>query len=496
MGGPRPRFDSDLRRQSSHSVGWSIVRFMSDQFFAFVVFAVLARILPVADIGAFAIMVIMTQIFRAISTAGLIQVVAREPVMTDRFRDTVHRGNVVLSVAACAGVVLVAWPLSWLMDAPQMVLPLQVLSLTLPISALGMTHMALRLREFGYRTTALRSVVGGLVGGTAAITAAVGGLGLWALVIQRLVSETVGMILSRRSYRWKPGDSFSWDVVQRNVGLNGSLMASNLVTILMLRLQELVIGSMIGLAAAGLYRTAWRTVELVSNGAIRPFTTVAMQTFARVKQDPAQLERAYRWMLSRGAIISFPALAGFGAVATLAVPTIFGEKWTDAGPLAQAFAFMAVPFTLNFYASPALGAAGASRSLLVLTATSLVLTASFTFIAAPFGLMAVAWAYVLRAYVTTPLQILLLKRVASIGFGCTWNAVRAPFIASTVMAVLIHYLLPVTARLAASPWPRLMLLLLVGAAVYVALLAAFSSELRTLMKAALERLPGWRRPTN
>src|SRR3546814_21158635 len=102
--------------------------------------------------------------------------------------------------------------------------------------------------------------------------------------------------------------------------MNGSLTATQLVFIFTTRLQELVIGSVIGVVAVGIYRTAWRTVDMISNGAIRPFATVAMQTLARVKHDQAELGRAYQWMISKAAVISFPALTGFGMVAPLAIP--------------------------------------------------------------------------------------------------------------------------------------------------------------------------------
>src|SRR3546814_16135182 len=84
--------------------------------------------------------------------------------------------------------------------------------------------MALRLREFGHRTTALRSVVGGLIGGTAAVVAAFAGLGLWSLVIQRLVTEIVGLVLSRASYDWKPGWQFDWAILRGNLMPNASLI--------------------------------------------------------------------------------------------------------------------------------------------------------------------------------------------------------------------------------------------------------------------------------
>jgi|SRR5688572_1096078 len=460
---------------------------MSDQLFAFVVFVLLARLLEPSDIGAFAVMLVIAEVFRTLSTAGLVQVVAREKALCEEFTDTVYLSHLALSLLAYGLIVAGAHPFARFMGVPEIAVPLQVLGVTLPISALGLTHMALRLRDFGHRTTALRSVVSGVIAGGAAITAATAGLGLWALVIQRVLSEVVGVILSRAAYRWTPGRKFRWAILRNNAGLSSSLTATQLVFNFTRRLQELVIGGVIGMAAVGVYRTAWRTSELIAYGVIRPFTTVAMQTLARVKDDPAELSRAYRWMLSRGAVIAFPALAGFGALAPLAVPTVFGDKWIEAGPLAQVFAFMALPFTLNFYASPVLGAVGASRSLLAVAIAQLALTALFTLLAAPYGVLAVAWAYVVRAYLTVPLQITLLKRVSGIGPASTWAAVWEPLAASTVMCIVLHFGLPMLSSAVSNAWIQLALATTFGAIVYVLALSVISPDWRSFLLRNIER---------
>src|SRR3546814_5806112 len=142
-------------------------------------------------------------------------------------------------------------------------------------------------------------------------------------------------------------------------------------------------------------------------------------------------------------------------VAPLAIPAVFGPKWVEAGALAQVFAFMALPFTLNQFVSPSMGALGASRSLLFISLSQLGLTALFTFLAAPYGLFAVAWAYLARAYLTLPLQVILLKRASGIGFGRTWAAIWEQLAASAVMGIALHYGLPAAERLTANPWLRL-----------------------------------------
>src|SRR3546814_12780942 len=75
-------------------------------------------------------------------------------------------------------------------------------------------------------------------------------------------------LLSRASYRCTPGWAFRWPTLKRNLSINGSLTATQLVFIFTTRLQELVIGSVIGVVAVGIYRTAWRTVDMNSNGEI------------------------------------------------------------------------------------------------------------------------------------------------------------------------------------------------------------------------------------
>jgi O-antigen/teichoic acid export membrane protein len=476
------RFDDRLRRQSRHSIGWTILRFASDQLFSFVVFVLLARLLTRADIGAFALMAIFAEVFRTMSTAGLVQTVARERELSAAFVDTVYRSHMALSLVACAIIAVFAHPFAAFMDAPQIGVPLQVLSVVLPLSALGQTHMALRLREFGHKTTALRSVVSGIGGGGAAVAAALMGFGLWSLVIQRILTEAISVVLSRHSYRWKPGWNWRWAILKRNLGINGSLTAMQLVYIFMSRMQELVIGNVIGVAAVGIYRTAWRTVDIISGGAIRPFTTVATQTLARVKDDRAELARAYQWMISKASAISFPALVGFGILAPDAVPVVFGEKWADAGDIARIFAFMALPFTLNQFASPSLGALGASRGLLFIAVAQLGLTAIFTLLAAPYGVFAVAAAFVARAYIMLPVQIIFLKRVSGIGFRQTWSAIWQPFTASIIMGAALQATRPVTAAIARSggipsglaDWIALFLSVATGAVVYGLALVSLS----------------------
>src|SRR3546814_13419603 len=117
-------------------------------------------------------MAVTAEAFRIIATAGLVQTIARKKEITPAFLDTIYRSQQAFSILSALLIMALAQPIAGWMDAPDIALPLAVMSLTLPISSFGATHMAPRLREFGHRTPALRPVAAGLIGGTAAVIAA------------------------------------------------------------------------------------------------------------------------------------------------------------------------------------------------------------------------------------------------------------------------------------------------------------------------------------
>src|SRR5262249_12924084 len=156
-----------------------------------------------------------------------------------------------------------------------------------------------RLREFGHKSLALRSVVSGTVGGAVALAAALAGWGLWALVVQRLVTEAMNTIMSWHAYRWVPGRRFSKEQFRGTWAFGFEMTLTQVIGLLPRRAIDFILGTMIGAVAVGLNRTAGRTNELIISGTIQPFNIVAIQTLSFLQSDRAEMIKAYRWMVSK-----------------------------------------------------------------------------------------------------------------------------------------------------------------------------------------------------
>src|SRR5262249_7366914 len=203
------RYDDDLRRKTRWSIAWTLVRIASDQLFSFVIFVILARLLSPSEVGTFAIAVVFSEVGGVIAIQGMVQNIPRARTLSPALADTVFWTNLGMALVV-ALVVFAGAPLVMdLIGQPGAAAPLQALGFVLPIAALGTAHLALRLREFGHKSLALRSVLGNTFGGAAAIAAALAGWGIWSLVVQRFVSEGVNAAMSWQAYRWVPGRNFS-----------------------------------------------------------------------------------------------------------------------------------------------------------------------------------------------------------------------------------------------------------------------------------------------
>lgn len=426
-----------LKHRTATSILWTVVRTGSDYLLSFLVFAVLARKLGPHAFGVFALAAAFAELVRILPTAGFTTALQRAKSVSPEMADTVLWASLAVASLGAAALALLAGPISRLVEEPAVAPLLVGLGLTLPISAAGATHIALLLHQFGHKAMASRSVVSNVLGGAAGLAAAWSGWGAWSLVAQRGVTELVGTVMAWQAYPWWPGRAFSTRVLRELSGYSVTMTYTQVLYVALVRVQDVIIGRFIGTAAVGQYRTAWRTVELISQGVIMPFTQVALPTLGRLQDDLPAFRKAYLRITSVCSAVAVPAIVGFAVVAPDAIPLVFGDQWAPAAPVAQVLGLMAVPFTHNRFAAPALATLGRYAILARLSTLQLVLTIVMSIAAAPYGLVAVAGAYVARAYLMLPFQLWAFKRSSGLGYGEVLRSVAPAFGTSILMAAAI-----------------------------------------------------------
>jgi PST family polysaccharide transporter len=233
------------------------------------------------------------------------------------------------------------------------------------------------------------------------------------------------------------------------------------------KVADLVIGLILGPVALGFFHVASRALHLLYQFAITPLQTTSLSAFARL-DGASSIGKGYVRLTRTTALVSFPAFFGAAAIAPDFVVVCFGSQWRPSGAVMTALALVVMPATLVTFSQPALIAVGRTRLVLASNLVVLVLNAIVALATVSFGIVAVAAGQVARAHLTLPFVLYMLRKGIGLSFGQPLRSIANPAIAAGLMAAVV-----VLARLALDDFPasiRLVLCVMIGAAVYVMLL--------------------------
>jgi hypothetical protein len=135
--------------------------------------------------------------------------------------------------------------------------------------------------------------------------------------------------------------------------------------------------------------------------------------------------------------------------------------------------------------NPALVSVGRSELLVRIALLQIPLLVGLVFLALPFGLKAIAFAFVLRAYIMLPHQLMLLKNAIGVEPMSVIKVVMPPVVASLALVAVVVVSEPLVRDIAPGRLAYVMMAGALGLSTYVAALALFA---RSFLASQLQAL--------
>jgi PST family polysaccharide transporter len=475
-----------MARSAVRSLLWGALSFGSSRLIVFLVTLALARLLAPADFGVVAAGLTLIQLLEIALDLGLgaSVVYEQEEGITHRVR-TAFTLNLVIAVLL-AGVAIAAAPLiASFFHVPQAAGLLRVLFGYLVLRGATQVQTAVLQRDLRYRARTVVDVSRALVRGAVSLALALTGAGPWAIVLGLLAGEVVGLAIATWNVRVRPTLHLQWAVVRTLLGFGVSVLALKVLGALLCGGDALAIGNRLGPTDLGLYTVADRLPELAISSIFWILSDVAFSLYAKARRHGPE---AFRGGVLRAlrliTFFGFSAGTGLAVIAPSAVPLLFSARWTPA-VVPTAVLALAVGLSAIGYAAgdvfPAIGRPGA-----VLAHTAVVTAASLVgyWLAAPYGITAVAFVVLGQQVVLGVLRLRLTNRLV----GTSWREMAEAMTPAVASALgIAACALPVGLLLPHTVAGLLLTILagLVGAGLGV-LLAGRSvvTELRTLVGGA------------
>ena len=432
-----------LTTQALRSLLWSALSFGSSKLVLFGMTLVLARLLAPSDFGLVAAGLTLIALLEIALDLGIGAAVVyeQESGLTDRVRSAFTLNLAVASVLAFCGV-LSAPAVAAFFRAPAATELFQVLFLYLVLRGASQVQTAVLQRDLRYRDRTVVDVTRAVVRGAVSVGLALAGAGAWAIVLGLLAGELVGLALTIAYVPLLPAVKLQRSVVGTLLRFGAAVLGIKVVTALLTKSDNLIVGHRLGPEDLGLYSIAFRLPELSIDTVHWIFSSVAFAVYSRARaQGLAAFREGMLRALRLTTLFGFSAGAGLAIAAPLAVPLLFSDVWT---PAVGATIFLALAHglaSIGYASGDIFPALGQPSALLRLTACMTLIAVVGFWFAAPYGITAVAAVH-LAFQVLFGLARL---RAANRLLGSTWGqSARAMGPAVVSVAGIVTLALPVS----------------------------------------------------
>lgn len=375
----------------------------------------LARMLTPEVFGQAAIILtsfeLIATLIRRISSARLIP-------MDDTDLGRHLRAATVLNRLACVlafvAMSLLSLPVALYFQDSSLPGPMILMATSYLLMPLGMLHAALNQRANRMRVLGSALLWQTIADGLMTIALALMGLGLWAIIVPKVLSTLVWAAIHRRNSQLptalastalastQPGISSLWES-----GLQTGL--ADFVGALRTSLDALLVGAFLGLPALGVYFFASNAALGITMGIIQSFGTAF---YSRLCSQKPQERVSFVGGLMTVSLLTSPLIALQCLLSPWYVPLLYGSHWVDAGalPIFVLLCLSGLCRPLGEAASQLLLSRGLTRENLLMNLLFSALLFAGLVLAVQFSLLAVA-ATVLSIYgLGMPLMALYASR--------------------------------------------------------------------------------------
>ena len=467
---------SRLIDQVATGVAWSTAEKVCSMLLQMVVSIVVARLLAPEDFGVMAILTFFTAVALVVVDSGFSQTLLRKKSPTDDEYKSVFTFNLLVSVLLYLLFVALSPLLANYYNLQIITKITPVLFLLLPINALGIIQNTKLSREFRFGVLSRINFTASLVAGIVAIAVAVCGLGVWALVAQRLAMMATRSLLLWWRGDWRGEGSFDGSAWREMAPFSFRLMSTDIVSALYNNVAQLFIGKVYSTNTLGFFNQAQKVKDLTVQSAVQSVQTVTYPALAKIKENAEKFAESFRKVLLINIFVMAPVALGMSVVAEPLFRVLLGDKWLPTVPYFEVIALSGVFYPLAMVAYNVLKVQSNGAIIFRLELLKKGIMTAVLALTIPHSTMAIAWGLVAMTLVEFVVNFAATRRYTSLSW---WQMVRT-LLPSLLLTAVMYAAVKAVGCYAASLSPILLLLAQMAVGVIVYLLGVWVCRLEAL----------------
>ena len=298
-----------------------------------VITAILSRLLSPVDFGIVAIATVIITFFSIFSDLGIAPAIIQNKELNKEDLSNLFAFTVWLSVGISLSFFLVSGVLSRYYSSPILSPICRILSLSLLFNTINIVPNALLYKDKAFKFLAQRSIIVQSIAGIIAVFAALYGAGIYALLINPVLSAIIIFMITFRRYPQRFYWTFGLSSLKKIFSFSAYQFLFNLINYFSRNLDKLLIGKYMGMNLLGYYEKSYRLMMLPLQNITHVITPVMHPVFSDFQNDLNKLESSYLKVIRLLAFIGLPLSVYLFFTAKELILLIFGIQWEASVPV-------------------------------------------------------------------------------------------------------------------------------------------------------------------
>ncbi len=419
---------------------WTAFQKYSTMGIHFISGIILARLLTPYDYGCIGMLAIFMVLAEAFIDGGFGSALIQKKRPTQQDYSTIFFWNLGMAVVMYAVLFFTAPAISRFYGIPLLSRVLRVQGVVLFIYAFNIIQKNQLRKKLNFKLLSIVTIATSLIALGITIYMAYKGYGVWALVVQNLITSAIPALVFWFYVKWRPIWTFSWQSFKELFGFGFYMFLTNLLNSFGQQIQGLLIGKFYNPSTMGYYSKAHSLERLASTSISSVMVQVTYPLYAEVQDDKTQLANMIRRLTMTLSYLTFPLMFILLLCAKPIFVLLYSDRWLLSVPYFQVLCIAGLAYCLQSINNQSIAAVGESRVMFIWTVIKRAVGIGFMIIGLVFwGMKGLLIGVVLNSWFSYFVNISLVSKYIGYKWTDQLLSILPVAIASIVSAAAAYF---------------------------------------------------------
>ncbi len=479
--------EENLGKKTVGGVFWLLMERICAQLVSFGVSIILARLLLPKEYGIIAIVTVFITILNVLVTGGFSTSLVQKKDADDLDFSSVMYFGLVIAIIAYIILYFTSPIINKYYQYDQLTPVLRVMGLQIIIASVKSVYSALLTKRMQFKKFFWATFIGTAISAVVSIFMAYKGFGVWALVAQYLVNNTIDTIILGFVVNWVPKFKVSIERLKGLISFGWKVLVSSLIDTVYNDIRSLIIGVKYSAADLAFFNRGKQFPDLIINNISVSISSAIFPALSEKQDEKEKVRYLTSTTMKMTSYIIMPLMFGLAVIAEPFVKLLLTDKWLPCVPFLRILCFNGALMPLQSANVQAILALGRSDINIKLNILKKGLGLLFVIVSSQISVIAMAYAGMITGVLCLIINAYPNKDLFGYSFKDQILDILPYVIMSAVMSACVWWIqyLPI------SPMLQIIMQVAIGGIIYILISFIFKIEcfarLLTIGKGFLKR---------